>query len=141
MATPLSRTAFVFTALSMPDDPSCSTAVPMPEKSVSWVTSNSSPNSPSMGPSSSSHISPSSSARLPKPLRPIPPSKCCAGLPWSKSWEERGVIGEYPEERRFIDWRLEDVLRVMSRLEGCRRCDDIGRCVGVCGGDDMLCGL
>jgi hypothetical protein len=25
----------------------------------------------------------------------------------------------------------------MSRLEGCRRCDDVGRCVGVRGGDDI----
>lgn len=47
------------------------------------------------------------------------------------------MTGEYPEDRLFSDCRLEGVLYDMSRLEGCRRCEEVGLCVGVCGGEDM----
>lgn len=147
MATPLSRTPLTLTAPAVPEEPSCSTAVPI-SGPWSWGSSSSSPNSPSIGSWSSSQISPSSSARLPSPLLSPPPSKWCAGLSWSNSCDERGVTGEYPEERLFSDprreceweceweWEWKD----MSRLEACRRCDETGLCDGVRGGDDMAVG-
>lgn len=51
---------------------------------------------------------------------------------------------EYPEERRLKDCRRDvGEVRDISRLDGFRLCEEVGRCVGVRGGDDMvlLCGV